>query len=138
MVVLTSSIGKYAAQLLLFAAPAVVLADPAFFCQNKQISDFSAYGDVEMYEGCGDVCDCSIFELLCLVRSAETGQFTFESVSYEFASNCDFTECLCNIVDGWSDASRPATSTSEPLPSPLLIGLPHYDDLVSLASSDDS
>ena len=90
-----------------------------------------------MYEGCGDVCDCSIMELLCLVRNAETGEFTFESVSYEYASSCSFTECLCNIIDGWSDATRPATGNNEPLPSPLLIPLPHYGDLVSLSNSPD-
>ena len=113
------------------------LADPAFYCEHKTLDEFDGYVDYDRYVACGDVCDCSLIELLCLVRNFDSGEFTFESVSFEYADTCTATECLCNIVEGWSDASRPATTDGQPLPDPLHIALPHYDDLVSYANSGD-
>ena len=47
----------------------IVQADAAFYCQNRVSTNYRGYGDVNFYESCGDLCDCSVFELLCLKRS---------------------------------------------------------------------
>ena len=46
-----------------------VHADAAFYCQNRFSANLKGYGDVNFYESCGDLCDCFVFELLCLKRS---------------------------------------------------------------------
>ena len=75
----------------------LVMAEPAFYCKSKTNDSFANYGSVDRYIGCGDSCDCSIFELLCLRRDAEFADvFTLESESYDYASTCLPTQCLCN------------------------------------------
>ena len=45
-------------------------ADPAFYCELKSNEDFKRYGDLQTYEECGELCDCYVFELLCLYRAS--------------------------------------------------------------------
>ncbi len=64
-------------------------AEIGFYCVSKLNGDFKAYGDIERYEGCKDLCQCYAFELLCLTRDEDV--HTLESVSYKFAETCDIT-----------------------------------------------
>ena len=79
------------------------------------------------------MCQCYAFELLCLTRNEDV--HTLESVSYKFADTCDITQCLCNTSTGWSKYSAPANE-GQPLPEPLLVELPAYQELESVAKSE--
>ena len=79
------------------------------------------------------MCQCYAFELLCLTRDED--EHTLESVSYKFAESCDITQCLCNTSTGWTRWSAPAND-GQPLPEPLLVELPSYQELESVAKSE--
>ena len=75
-----------------------VKADAAFYCQNRVSTNLKGYGDVNFYESCGDLCDCFVFELLCLERSgANNDIITLESKDFAYADTCQISECICNI-----------------------------------------
>ena len=75
-----------------------VQADPAFYCQNRVDTNLKGYGDVNFYEDCGDLCDCFVFELLCLKRSGTNNDIiTLEQKDFAYADSCSISECICNI-----------------------------------------
>ena len=114
----------------------LTLAEPAFYCESKSNSKLANFGTFDRYKGCGEACNCYVFELLCLTRdSKDNSVFTLESEGYDYANSCLVTECLCNTNSGWEQWSKPANNDVS-LPSPLMFELPPYDELRSTAKSD--
>ena len=114
------------------------MAEPAFYCKSKANENFANYGSVDRYIGCGESCDCSIFELLCLRRDPDfEGVFTLESESFAYADKCLPTECLCNNNQGGWEKFSGGGNGEPPLPSAQMFPLPSYSTLEEIAKSDE-
>ena len=111
-----------------------VFADTAFFCQNKEFPQYNNFGDLALYEGCAEFCDCYAFELICLKKpDPKAIVFTLEQESFTAMGLCPPTQCLCNSNPDWDKWSKPANN-DESLPDPLFFKLPIYQDLEDVAT----
>ena len=120
----------------------MIKADPAFLCTFKENPDFSKVGDLDFYKQCGNRCECKIQELVCL-KSYENNdpskvEFTLEYESFEFASNCPLTECICNHDrERWSLQTKYANPENnlKALPFTPAIDIPPYEELEDFNSN---
>jgi hypothetical protein len=108
------------------------LAKLSVFCQHNEIADRERYGTLQTYKGCGDVCTCYAFELICLERDATATKFNLLSKSFDYSEDC-YPSCICNSNPSlWATTGR-LNEGGEALPLTPKIKLPSYDKLLESA-----
>ena len=112
------------------------VADPGFSCLNKE-SRKEEILDYKGYVECGSKCECSVFEIMCLIKdptltedelkvAVNNGyQLLHKSVEFE-KSKCKVPNCACNTIANWSPLSLVVLDKKVRLGEPAYIELPTY------------